>query len=181
MAGPYISITMKTNKTTQLIEIKWPIILALVAALSACATGSHNRTSTAEDGIQVHDEGVAIDPFYKVPDSEGDIHSQGSMGDAPHISSNPTSGTVLALLTQAKQQEKAGNPEKAAAVLERALRIEPKNPQLWYRLALLRLQQGELDLARSFANKSIALAQGDDELQAKNRTIIEQVELLQGY
>ena len=61
-----------------------------------------------------------------------------------------------------------------------ALRIEPNNPQLWYRLALLRLQQGKLDLAKSLAAKSSALAQGDEDLQVKNRTIMEQVELLQG-
>jgi len=51
---------------------------------------------------------------------------------------------------------------------------------LWYRLALLRLQQGQLDLARSLAAKSSALAQGDEDLQIKNRTIMEQVDLLQG-
>jgi Flp pilus assembly protein TadD len=122
---------------------------------------------------------VEIDPFYQIPDKEPDEQSP-SMRSAPQVSSKSTSGTVLALLSQAKEQEKSGNPEKAAAVLERALRIEPKNAQLWYRLALLRLQQGQLDLARSLAAKSIALAQGDEDLKVKNRTIIEQVDLLQG-
>ena len=152
--------------------ILFSLILLIV---NGCASVQKTPGSTTvdDDGIGVHDEGVEIDPFYKVPDAE-------SGDDASHISTKPTSGTVLALLSQAKEQEKAGNPEKAAAVLERALRIEPRNAELWYRLALLRLEQGQLDLAKSFAAKSSALAQGNEELQLKNRTIIEQVELLQG-
>jgi tetratricopeptide (TPR) repeat protein len=153
-------------------------ILSALLVLHGCATVSQPSSPTVkDDGIQVHEEGVEIDPFYQVPDQDPDERAPRS---APQISSKPTSGTVLALLSQAKEQEKAGNPEKAAAVLERALRIEPRNAQLWYRLALLRLQQGQLDLARSLAAKSSALSQGDEDLQVKNRTIMEQVDLLQG-
>jgi tetratricopeptide (TPR) repeat protein len=155
--------------------------LLALGLIHGCATVSSPGSPTVkDDGIQVHEEGVEIDPFYRVPDVDPDERSSDSIQSAPYISSKPTSGTVLALLSQAKEQEKAGSPEKAAAVLERALRIEPNNAQLWYRLALLRLQQGQLDLAKSLAAKSNSLAQGDDDLQVKNRTIMEQVELLQG-
>lgn len=153
-------------------------MVLLITSGCASVQKSPDSTTAEDDGIGVHDEGVEIDPFYKVPDKEDDDNY--GQNDAPHISTNPTSGTVLALLSQAKEQEQAGNPEKAAAVLERALRIEPRNAELWYRLALLRLQQGQLDLAKSFASKSTALAQDNDALQLKNRTIIEQVDLLQG-
>ncbi len=168
------------NTYFQLPDLKrvYALFLGLLL-IHGCATVSPPAPTVEDDGIQVHEEGVEIDPFYKVPDADQDYPSS-SVRSAPQISSNPTSGTVLALLSQAKEQEKSGNPEKAAAVLERALRIEPKNPQLWYRLALLRLQQGQLDLARSLAAKSSALAQGDEDLQIKNRTIMEQVDLLQG-
>jgi tetratricopeptide (TPR) repeat protein len=165
----------------QLADIK-KIYLVLLGSLlmHGCATVSPPSPTVENDGIQVHEEGVEIDPFYQVPDADPQERPSNSIRSAPKISSKPTSGTVLALLSQAKEQEKSGNPEKAAAVLERALRIEPKNPQLWYRLALLRLQQGQLDLARSLAAKSSALAQGDEDLQVKNRTIMDQVDLLQG-
>jgi tetratricopeptide (TPR) repeat protein len=173
--------------------------LALLTLLiHGCATvAPTSEPSVADDGIQVDEQGVEIDPFYQVPDKQadgGDSMDDGTLfgrredtGEEPPTAkftpsnpSRPTSGTVLALLSQAKEQEKAGNSEKAAAVLERALRIDPRNAELWYRLALLRLQQGRLDLARSFADKSMALAQGNDRLLAKNRTIIEQVQMLQG-
>lgn len=165
----------------QLNGVKATLMLSLVLLAQGCVSmrPGTGQTTVENDGIQVHEQGVQIDPFYKVPDSDTQ-NSGTNVRPAPQISSKPTSGTVLALLSQAKQQEKSGNPEKAAAVLERALRIEPNNPQLWYRLALLRLQQGKLDLAKSFAAKSMALAQGDEDLQVKNRTIMQQVELLQG-
>ena len=158
------------------------LTVLLVLLVQACVSMKSGPapTTVEDDGIQVHEQGVEIDPFYKVPDADTQSGENASVQSAPQISSKSTSGTVLALLSQAKQQEKSGNPEKAAAVLERALRIEPNNPQLWYRLALLRLQQGKLDLAKSLAAKSSALAQGDEDLQVKNRTIMEQVESLQG-
>jgi tetratricopeptide (TPR) repeat protein len=170
------------TKALKFNDLKFLLMFFLIALAQGCVSmkSSTGPTTVEDDGIQVHDQGVEIDPFYKVPDSDTQSDSAVSVRPAPQISSKPTSGTVLALLTQAKQQEKSGNPEKAAAVLERALRIEPNNPQLWYRLALLRLQQGKLDLAKSLAAKSSALAQGDEDLQVKNRTIMEQVESLQG-
>jgi len=169
------------QKIRNINQLKGLSVVLMVLLVHGCATmkPGTGEPNVEDDGIQVHGEGVQIDPFYKVPDADSQSNS-GTIQSAPQISSKPTSGTVLALLSQAKQQEKSGNPEKAAAVLERALRIEPNNPQLWYRLALLRLQQGKLDLAKSFAAKSMALAQGDEDLQGKNRTIMQQVDLLQG-
>lgn len=155
------------------------VMLFTATLVHGCASVRSPTTTMEDDGIRVHDQGVEIDPFYQVPEDDS-AQTGGAIRRAPHISSKPTSGTVLALLSQAKKQEMAGNPEKAAAVLERALRIEPKNPQLWYRLALLRLQQGKLELAKSLAAKSSALSQGDEDLQIKNQTIMQQVELLQG-
>ena len=156
------------------------LLVSLILMPGCATTPGSSQPTVKDDGIQVHEEGVEIDPFYKIPDADPEENPPDFMRHAPQVSSNRTSGTVLALLSPAKEQEKAGNPEKAAAVVERALRIEPKNPELWYRLALLRMQQGQLDLAKSLAAKSSALARGDAELQRKNQTIMEQVDLLQG-
>lgn len=144
-------------------------------------------------GIEVDDSGLQVDPFYNVPDlrTEGiydeaypdatdDLVTSRSLRSAPHLSSGPTSQTVIALLGQAKRQQENGYPERAAAVLERALRIEPKNAQLWHRLALLRLQQGQLALAENLAAKSSVLANTDVRLKRKNQTIIQQARILQG-
>ena len=80
---------------------------------------------------------------------------------------------VLALLAEATQQETGGDLEVAAAKLERALRIEPRNPVLWHHLAGVRLRQGQTQLAVSLAQKSNSFAARDSDLVERNQRIIE--------
>ena len=80
---------------------------------------------------------------------------------------------VLALLTEATQQENSGDLEVAAAKLERALRIEPRNPVLWHHLAGVRLRQGQTQLAVSLAQKSNSFAARDSDLVERNQRIIQ--------
>lgn len=87
----------------------------------------------------------------------------------PQAQSQPTaSPAVVALLETAREQAAQGQDEQAAANLERALRIEPKNPWLWHRLGVLRLQQGNYQAAIDLARKSNSLAAGDRRLLAGN-------------
>lgn len=79
---------------------------------------------------------------------------------------------VLALLDDTDLSISRGNPEAAAGSLERALRLEPKNPWLWHRLAVLKLEQGDLRLAVTLAQKSNSLAAGHPELRRANADLI---------
>jgi len=81
---------------------------------------------------------------------------------------------VIALLDQAEHQANAGELESAAASLERAIRIDPRNAVLWYHLATLRLAQGESAQAEQLAVKSNSLASGDPAQQARNWRLIAQ-------
>ena len=93
-------------------------------------------------------------------------------GEAPE----PKAGrAVTSLLAQADTRAQAGEWEQAAALLERALRIEPRNAWLWHHLAVVRFKQGRHAQAVSLANKSSNLAPGDAALQEKNRRLIEAV------
>lgn len=82
------------------------------------------------------------------------------------------SRAVATLLAQVSSREDKAQWERAAALLERALRIEPRNAHLWHRLAKIRLQQGRYGMAESLAQKSSALAKGDAELKQRNTEII---------
>jgi predicted Zn-dependent protease len=95
---------------------------------------------------------------------------------APRVSEPvpPPGQAVVALLATAEQRARAGNLDSAAAVLERALRLEPHDPLLWHRLAKLRLQQGQFAQAASLAAKSNALAGNNRPLQASNWNTIAQ-------
>jgi predicted Zn-dependent protease len=86
----------------------------------------------------------------------------------------PPNQAVVALLDTAEQRARAGNLDSAAAVVERALRLEPQNPLLWHRLAILRLQQGQYTQAANLATKSNALAGNNRQLQANNWEAIAQ-------
>lgn len=79
---------------------------------------------------------------------------------------------VLALVERAEAQRAAGDLTGAAAALERALRIEPRNPHLLNRLARVRLQQGNYGQADSLASKSNALAGAASALERDNLSII---------
>lgn len=84
---------------------------------------------------------------------------------------------VMALLDQSDQEAAAGRLSEAGASLERALRIEPRNPVLWQRLAQLRLEQGDYRQAENLAAKSNALALDERRLRADNWQIIGQARL----
>lgn len=79
---------------------------------------------------------------------------------------------VVALLDSADGQQQAGDLAAAVATLERALRIEPRNPRLWNRLAGLRLAQGRYTMAEQLAAKSNSLAGSDTGLKRSNWRLI---------
>jgi predicted Zn-dependent protease len=81
---------------------------------------------------------------------------------------------VIALLKTAEQQANAGDLEAAASSLERAIRIDPRNPVLWYHLATVRLSQGDARAAEQLATKSNSLATGNTVQQSRNWQLIAQ-------
>lgn len=90
----------------------------------------------------------------------------------PERAPAPSSSAVIALVDRADQQYQARDLDAAAASLERALRIEPRNPRLWQRLAAVRLDQGQYDQAIQLAAKSNSLSGGSRSLQAQNWQLI---------
>jgi Tfp pilus assembly protein PilF len=83
-----------------------------------------------------------------------------------------SSPAVVALLGQAENQANNGDLGAAAASLERAIRIEPRNPLLWYHLATVRLAQQEAGQAEQLAAKSNSLAAGNRVQQSRNWRLI---------
>lgn len=79
---------------------------------------------------------------------------------------------VLALLNSANQQSESGQLDIAASKLERAVRIAPKDAQVWHALATIRYQQKKYALAISLAKKSNLLAAKNKGLQRNNWMLI---------
>jgi Tfp pilus assembly protein PilF len=79
---------------------------------------------------------------------------------------------VAGLMDSARSEAAAGNLAGAAASVERALRIEPRNPRLWHELARIRLKQGQHAQAESVAARSNSWAADDRALRAENWRLI---------
>ena len=95
----------------------------------------------------------------------------------PVMSGNPA---VIALLDRAQLDSVSGKLEAAGALLERGLRIEPRNAWLWQVLAQLRLTQGQYAQAISLARKSISFAGHDRRLLALDWRVIGNARIAQG-
>lgn len=87
---------------------------------------------------------------------------------------------VVALLETARRDTATGRLDAAAATLERALRIEPRNPALWHQLARVRLRQEQAGQAIQLATKSNALAGDNHSLRADNWRVIGEARTSQG-
>lgn len=89
-------------------------------------------------------------------------------------------GPVLALLTTAQQQQGGGDLNGASSSLERAQRIAPREPQVLYRLAQVRLSQGDAPQAEQLARRALTYANGRPDLQASLWNTIAQARDKQG-
>jgi tetratricopeptide (TPR) repeat protein len=121
------------------------VLLALATLLSGCSVMSPSSRPAQQEG----------------PGSE-EVLLPGSQ----------TSPAVMDLLTRARQAAAQGDIPKAESLLERSVRIEPRNATLWNYLAKLKLEQGRTQEAQGLAAKSTALAANNNRLVADNWRII---------
>ncbi|BBP74797.1 hypothetical protein CCU68_14750 [Pseudomonas gingeri NCPPB 3146 = LMG 5327] len=89
-------------------------------------------------------------------------------------------GPVLALLTTAQQQQSSGDLNGASSSLERAQRVAPREPQVLYRLAQVRMAQGDAPQAEQLARRGLSFANGRPDLQASLWGLIAQAREKQG-
>jgi predicted Zn-dependent protease len=145
----------------------WLLLLAGCAGVSTppptqpSTTAPSATTAPSETPAQQpRDEAIVVEPEPK-----------------PVMSGNKA---VVALLDRAELDSKAGKREAAGALLERALRIEPRNPWLWLQLAQVRLAQGQYAQAITLARKSNSFGGRQPRLQAENWQVIGQARVAQG-
>jgi len=87
---------------------------------------------------------------------------------------------IASLMESARADTATGRLANAAASLERALRIEPRNPRLWQELARVRLKQGDYAQVESTAARSNSWARDDAALRAENWRLIAQAREARG-
>lgn len=80
---------------------------------------------------------------------------------------------VAALLAKAQQQKDQREFVQAAASLERAIRISPRDPVLYLELARIRYHQGNLNQAEQLCNKAVTLARDEDGVASACRRLLQ--------
>ena len=95
--------------------------------------------------------------------------SQDSAGVQVYSLQNPA---VKQLTAQARGAERAGDLDQASGYLERALRIQPRDPQLLQHMAEIKLQKEDYQQALNFAVRSYDIGPRVGEICSRNwRTI----------
>lgn len=99
--------------------------------------------------------------------------------ESPAYQAPAMSPAVVALLNESDRNSSAGDLDSAVVVLERALRLDSRNPTLTYRLAELRIKQEKPRLAEDLAKKAALLAAGDLGLKRKSWLLISKARQMQ--
>lgn len=148
------------------------ILICLV--LSACGTSMGRRESwPGEPGRTTRPlprDGTATP--QPLPSQDYPPLPRSIPADAPRRAEDVSGPAVQSLLAQARAEQAANHPDQALASLERALRIEPRNPFVWQMLASAHLALGQMDQAESTAEKSNSLARGNPYVEVENWRVI---------
>jgi predicted Zn-dependent protease len=139
------------------------VLLVAMVTLAACTTAPYTRTPPP-----VIEQGIPAPP--RPPTTGEEVPPARAYPAAPVTRQQPAA--VVALLDHAEQQANAGDLRSAAVTLERAIRIDSRNPVLWHHLASVRLAEGDALQAEQLAAKSSSLAPGNYALQARNWELI---------
>ncbi len=146
-----------------------PLILFPVLLLAACAGSQGKHRIWTEDRPS-----VVGAPVESAPRPEVQPLPQSREIMQPPSPEDISGAAVTSLMRQARASLDEGRPDQAAAALERALRIEPRNYFVWAMLGQTYLAQQNYEQADSVAAKSNALARGNGFAELQNwRTIAE--------
>lgn len=93
--------------------------------------------------------------------------------------STPLSPAVGSLFASAEKSSYSGSLDNAAASIERAIRIEPRNPTLLYKLAEIRIKQSKPRLAEDLTKKALLLSGKDNRLKKQCWLLIGNARIMQ--
>lgn len=142
------------------------LFFVLIALLAGCATPPSPTTPEPA-------------PTPTTPEPAPPVPSPQPSEPPPPVSKHENVA-VAGLMETARADAAAGKLSTAAASIERALRIEPRNPRLWQELARVRLQQRQFEQAESVAVRSNSFAGSDAALRAENWRLIAQTREARG-
>jgi len=155
-----VPVTLYSSLLSLLSHRSSGVAVLLMFSLSACVTNS-NFDVPSQDPADVEDRIIIGGEALPFPE-------ESLPTTRPLSKSDVMSPVVKSLLSQAQGQRRLGNWDGAAILLERALRIEPRNAVIWSRLANIRFDQQFWNKAIQLAAKSNTLAVNKMDLKRRN-------------
>lgn len=139
-------------------KIKWMPVMGLTSIaflLNACGGSA-----------SVKEDAPTLSPTVQSP-------AKTNTPEQPSVAEPTDKAAVSVLWEQAEQARKSGDVDGALAQLEQAVKIQPKSPVLWSRMAELKLKQRQYVSAENIAAKSNQLVAGRNKvLEYRNWLII---------
>lgn len=146
-------------------------------------SGSYDRASSSDysesktGGAKVYPKAAGYRPAFSQSIEDTQIRKEPEL----QLEKEYKEGSAIAsLLKEADIKVKEGRLNLASSLLERALRIEPKNALVWHKLAGVRFKQKHWKLAESLAQKSYLYSSDDMSLQIYNWHLIASARNKQG-
>jgi len=88
---------------------------------------------------------------------------------------------VAQLFVLAEEQRQNQNLNSAISYLDQARQIQPRNPQIFYRIAWLEYLRGNIDQADQFIRRARVFQRGDKTLADRLNYLDEQIKLKKGF
>lgn len=171
---------------------KFCLMAALAALLAGCAGPNPYRAPVEERGSRVP---ATQPPGSVVPVEETSGVQVIPVGEAPVIRAQrettepapvrvmpeaqtavqPQSPAVVALLESARSDTGSGDLRMAQSRLERALRIAPRDPEVYIQLADVQRRQGQFLQAEQVALKGISIASGQSSALRRLWTLVAEI------
>ena len=160
--------------------------LMCVALLVGCAQAPVSRPPVVDASWRANEDDRVISSMRMVPEVTPDGKTQNIERNKvtpiePIAKIEPVdqpkevreiAPAVLSLLEEADQLRTAGDLVGASARLERAQRIAPTEPEVYFQLSSLRLEQGSLEAAANIATQGVDLSGTDKAMKRDLYTVI---------
>lgn len=153
------------------------ILLAAVMAVSACTSTYQPQPAVVAPAPAPSapiDEPVVVTPAppaQETTTSRQPLPAPDEPASPPPAPPATPSSTLLASVQAAIT---AGDLERGAALSERALRISPRDAQLWYQLAIIRYRQNRMDEAAGTARRALSFVGNDQILRRQINLLLQQ-------
>lgn len=149
------------------------IVVAVVSAACSTQQGRSERSpGSADTPVDTSLPSAPPAPTQPNPPRSAPAPLPPARSYPRNLQDSGASPAAVTLVRQAQEARSAGHADQALALLERALRIEPRNPFIWQVLASTQMDLKAFDQAESAARKSNSVARGNPYAELGNWKLI---------